>query len=300
MSGPIKIMNQTIKEIGKKIVSLVPTKLWLSYRFKQRTGYKMDWENPKTFNQKLQWLKLYNRKPIFTTMVDKYEAKKYVANIIGEEHIIPTIGVWNRFDDIDFDILPDQFVLKCTHDSGGLVIVRDKSKFDKEAARKQFKIALGRTPYDVSREWPYKNVTPRIIAEKLITEISNPDGLVEYKIFCFNGEPKIVLVCKGQAHAEGRTNDYCDLHLQRLPFTALYPNSKGELPMPQEMPEILEIAKKLSVGIPQLRVDTYVADGRIYFGELTFFHNSGMVPFTPPEWDQKLGDWIQLPEGSNK
>ncbi len=289
-------MNQTIKEIGKKIVSLIPTKPWISYRFKKKLGYPMDWKNPKTFNQKLQWLKVYDRKPIYTTMVDKYEAKKYVANIIGEEYIIPTLGVWDKFDDIDFNMLPDQFVLKCTHDSGGLVIVRDKSKFDKDKARKQFKIALNRNPYDVTREWPYKNVKPRIIAEKLITEFSDPDGLVEYKIFCFDGEPKIVLVCKGQAHGAGRTNDYCDLNLQRIPFTSLNPNSKGDLPVPNELPQLLEVAKKLSAGLPQMRVDTYLADGKIHFGELTFFHNSGMCIFDPPEWDEKIGELITLPQ----
>lgn len=288
-------MNQMVKEIGKKMIGLVPDKRWISFYFKKQTGYKMDWKNPKTFNQKLQWLKLYNRKPIYSTMVDKCEAKKHVADVIGEEYIIPTLGVWDKFDDINFDKLPDQFVLKCTHDSGGVLIVKDKAKFDKEAARKMFRIALNRNNCSVNREWPYKNVKPRIIAEKLITEISNPDGLVEYKIFCFGGEPKIVLVCKGQAHGVGRTNDYCDLNLQRLPFTSLNPNSKGDLSVPKELPQLLEVARKLSAGIPQVRVDTYLADGKIYFGELTFFHNSGMAKFDPYEWDEKLGEWITLP-----
>lgn len=289
-------MNQTVKEIGKKIVALIPSKIWISYHFKKKTGYAMDWKNPKTFNQKLQWLKVNNKNPIYTTMVDKYAAKKYVADIIGEEHIIPTLGVWDSFDEIDFDSLPDQFVLKCTHDSGGVLIVKDKSKFDKEAARKMFHVALNRNNYSVNREWPYKNVKPRIIAEKLIVEISNPDGLVEYKIFCFDGEPQIVLVCKGQAHGAGRTNDYCDLNLKRLPFTSLNPNSEGELPVPKELPQLLEVAKKLSVGIPLVRVDTYLANGKIYFGELTFFHNSGTCAFDPPEWDEKIGEWIILPK----
>lgn len=291
-------MNQTVKEIGKKIVALLPSKMWLSYRFKKKMGYPMNWKNPKTFNQKLQWLKVYNRQPVYSTMVDKCEAKKHVAKIIGEEHIIPTLGVWDKFDEIDFDTLPDQFVLKCTHDSGGVLIVKDKATFDKEAARKMFRIALSRNNCSVNREWPYKNVKPRIIAEKLITEISNPDGLVEYKIFCFNGEPKIVLVCKGQAHAAGRTNDYCDLNLQRFPFTSLNPNSNGDLSIPEELPELLDVAKKLSKGIPLVRVDTYLTEGKIYFGELTFFHNSGMAKFDPPEWDKKLGEWIELPDRS--
>ena len=289
-------MNQTVKELGKKVVALLPTKMWLSYKFKRKFGYSMDWKNPKTYSEKLQWLKVYNQKPIYTTMVDKCEAKKYVADIIGEEYIIPTLGVWDRFDDIDFDALPDQFVLKCTHDSGGLIIVRDKSKFDKEAARKKFKIAMNRNPYDVTREWPYKNVKPRIIAEKLITELSDPDGLVEYKIFCFDGEPKMVLVCKGQAHGAGRTNDFCDLELNRFPFTSVNPNSEGELTKPEKLPELLRIARQLSEGTCQLRVDTYLANGKIYFGELTFFHNSGLRRFEPEAWDATIGSWINLPQ----
>ena len=268
---------------------------YLKMLFKDAMGYPLDLENPKTFSEKLQWLKLYDRKPVYTQMVDKYEAKKYVADMIGEEYIIPTLGVWDSFDDIDFDSLPDRFVLKCTHDSGGLVICRDKSKLDKEHARKKIERCLKRNYYWSSREWPYKNVKPRIIAEQFLEDM---DELVEYKMFCFGGEVKMVLVCKGEAHGAGRTNDYCDVNLQRFPFTSLNPNSKGELPIPKELPQLIDVAQKLSSGIAQLRVDTYLADGKIYFGELTFFHNSGMAKFDPPEWDKTFGDWIELPEKS--
>lgn len=277
------------------LLKWVPDRLYIQFRFKKRTGYKLNLKKPKTFNEKLQWLKLYNRNPEYTRMVDKHDAKVYVAEKIGDRYIIPTIGVWDKFEDIDFDLLPEKFVLKTTHDSGGVVIVKDKSKLDVESAKKKIERSLKRNYFWSNREWPYKNVKPRIIAEQFLEDI---DELVEYKLFCFDGEVKMILVCKGQAHGAGRTNDYCDLELRRLPFTALFPNSKGELPMPKEMPEILDVARKLSAGVPQLRVDTYVADGRIYVGELTFFHNSGMVTFDPPEWDQKLGDWIKLPDGS--
>lgn len=257
-------------------------------------GKKLNLENPVTYNEKVQWLKLYNRKDIFTKMVDKVGAKEYVAEIMGKDCIIPTIGVWDSFDEIDFDSLPDKFVLKCTHDSGGLVVCKDKSKFDKEAARKKINKCLKVNYFYYSREWPYKNVKPRIIAEEYLDTIDSE--LVEYKIFCCDGKAKMVLVCKGTAHGAGRTNDYCDISLNRLPFTCLYPNSKGELEKPDELPQLLDFAEKLSKDIPWLRVDTYLVNGKIYFGELTFFHNSGFVPFEPESWDQEIGSWITLPD----
>lgn len=286
---PVKLLTRMGSQSFLKKMS---DEKYLKMIFKDKTGYPLNLENPKTFNEKLQWLKIYNRNPIYTMMVDKYEAKKYVSNIIGEEYIIPTLGVWDSFDDIDFDVLPNRFVLKCTHDSGGLVICHNKNELNKEYAREKIEKCLQRNYYWSNREWPYKNVKPRIIAEEFLEDM---DELVEYKMFCFNGEVKMILVCKGQAHGEGRTNDYCDMSLHRLPFTSLYPNSKGELSVPKELSELLDVAKKLSVGIPQIRVDTYLADGKIYFGELTFFHNSGMAKFDPPEWDEKLGEWIKLP-----
>lgn len=270
---------------------------YLKKMYKQLTGKKLNLENPKTFNEKLQWLKLHNRKPEYSQMVDKYGAKQYVAEKMGEEYIIPTLGVWENFDDIDFDALPEQFVLKCTHDSGGLVICKDKSKLDIEAAKKKINRSMKRNFYLFGREWPYKNVKPRIIAEKFMSDLGNEEGLVEYKFFCFNGEVKIILVCKGGAHGNGRTNDYCDLQLNRYPFTSLYPNSEGEVTRPEELPELIAFAEKLSAGIPQVRIDTYLAGGKIYFGEMTFFHNSGFCTFNPEEWDAKIGEWIVLPEG---
>lgn len=293
-------MNQTIKELGKKLVGLIPTKIWLSYRFKRRAGYKMDWKNPKTFNQKLQWLKVYDRNPLYTTMVDKYEAKKYVADIIGEEYIIPTLGVWDRFEDIDFDQLPDQFVLKCTHDSGGLVIVRDKSRFDKEKARKKFKMALNRNPYTVDREWPYKNVKPRIIAEQYMEDPTSKD-LKDYKIFCFNGVAKAMFIATDRANETEETKfDFFDMEFQHLDFTNGHPNADVPPQKPETFEKMKTLAEELSQNIPQLRVDFYEVNGKAYFGELTFSHWSGMKPFEPKEWDYKLGEWIDLSEIKNK
>ena len=289
-------MNQTIKEFGKKLVGLIPSKIWISYRFKKRAGYKMDWKNPKTYNQKIQWLKVYNRNPIYTTMVGKYEAKKYVADIIGEEYIIPTLGVWNRFEDIDFDSLPDQFVLKCTHDSGGICIVKDKSKFDKEKARKQFKVALKRNPYCVDREWPYKNVKPRIIAEEYMEDTATKE-LRDYKIFTFDGEAKALFVATERASELEETKfDFFDMEYNHLDIRNGHPNATVPPEKPKNLDEMKVLAEKLSKNVPHLRVDFYEVNGKTYFGELTFFHWSGMKPFEPYQWDETFGSWIKLPK----
>lgn len=277
----------------KRLLRCVPDKLYLRLYYFGKFRRPLHLRAPKTFNEKLQWLKLYDRKPEYTKMVDKYEAKTYVAEQIGEKYIIPTLGVWDRFEDIDFEALPEKFVLKCTHDSGGLVICPDKSKLNREAAREKIEQSLKYEYFYEAREWPYKNVRPRIIAEQYVEDM---DELVEYKMFCFDGKVKMILVCKGQAHGAGRTNDFCDLELKRLPFTSVNPNSNGELKVPKELPEMIDIAEKLAAGIPHLRVDTYLAEGKIYFGELTFFHNGGLSRITPFEWDKILGDWITLPE----
>ena len=288
-------MNQTIKEIGKKVVGLFPDKLWLSCYFRKRTGYKMDWKNPKTFNQKLQWLKVYDRKPLYTTLVDKYQVKKYVAEKIGEEYIIPTLGVWDGFDEIDFDSLPDQFVLKCTHDSGGLAIVRDKAKFDKEKARKQFKLALSRNPYSVTREWPYKNVKPRIIAEQYM-EDNTTHELRDYKFFCFDGMVGFFKI-DFDRYVAHRAN-YYDRGGNLLPFGEIVcpPCFEQKLDMPIRLSKMISMAEKLATDSIFLRVDFYEVNGQVYFGEITFFPASGMGPFVPDEWDRKLGEWIQLPK----
>ncbi len=270
-------------------------KVFLKLEFFGTMGKKLNLENPKTFNEKLQWLKLYERKPIYTTMVDKYEAKKYVADIIGEEHIIPTLGVWNRFEDIDFDALPDQFVLKCTHDSGGLVICRDKAKLDMAQAKKKIEKSLKRNYYFVHREWPYKNVKPRIIAEKYMVDESGYE-LKDYKFFCFDGTMKVLFVAKDRGSQTEETKfDFFDDQFNHLPFTNGHPNSEPPYFKPDNFEEMKRLAEILASGIPHVRVDFYNINGRIYFGELTFSHWSGIVPFKPCEWDVKLGNLITLP-----
>lgn len=267
---------------------------YLRKRYKVSFGKELDLDNPTTFNEKIQWLKLNDKKPIYTDMVDKYEAKKYVAERIGEEYIIPTLGVWDRFDDIDFDKLPDQFVLKCTHDSGGLVIVRDKSKLDKKKARKRIEKCLNTNYFYHGREWAYKAIKPRIIAEVFMEDQETAE-LRDYKFFAFNGEAKALFVASERQKAGTEVKfDFFDMEYNHLPIRNGHPNAEQVPQKPKCFEEMRELAGKLSEGIPQLRVDFYEVNGKVYFGELTFAHFSGMVPFEPEEWDKTFGDWIDL------
>lgn len=267
---------------------------FLKKKYYLTTGEKLDLDHPKTFNEKLQWLKLHDRKPIYTTMVDKYAAKEYVAKKVGEQYIIPTLGVYRHFDEIDFQKLPHQFVLKCTHDSGGIVIVKDKAKMDKRAARKRLENSLKRNYYYQGREWPYKNVPPRIIAEKYMVDESGME-LKDYKFFCFNGEPKLVQVDFGRFDVHKR-NLYTP-EWEYIDASIKFPNDPTiQIPRPAKLEKMLEIAAVLSEGIAQVRVDLYSIRDEIYFGELTMYHGGGMEKFTPEELGIKMGTWIKLPQ----
>jgi len=267
---------------------------FLKKKFRVIMGRELDLQNPKTYNEKLQWLKLHDRKPIYTSMVDKYEAKGYVAKAVGEQYIIPTLGVWNRFDDIDFDSLPPQFVLKCTHDSGGLIVCKDKAGLDRAAAKRKIDRCLKRDYYLSGREWAYKNIKPRIIAEKYMEDDSTHD-LRDYKFFTFGGVAKVLLIATDRGKAGEETkSDFFDMDFNHLPFTNGHPNAPVTPPKPQKFDEMKALAEKLSAGIPHLRVDFYQVNGQVYFGELTFAHWSGMKPFCPEQWDEKFGSWIDL------
>ncbi len=262
--------------------------------YKNAMGKDLNLENPTTYNEKIQWLKLYNRKSEYTMMVDKYEVKRYVANLIGEEYIIPTLGVWDKFDDIDFDSLPNQFVLKCTHDSGGLVICRDKSKFDKKAVRKRIEKSLKYNYYWSRREWPYKNVKPRIIAEAYM-EDSKTQELRDYKFFAFDGRVKALFIASDRSNPTEETKfDFFDACFNHLPLTNGHLNATVLPEKPQNFELMKDLSAKLSEGIPHARIDFYEVDGKVYFGEITFFHWSGLTPFDPEEWDTVFGSWIDL------
>lgn len=266
---------------------------YLRTLYRNKFKKELDLENPITFNEKLQWLKLYDRKPIYTTMVDKYEAKKYVANLIGEKYIIPTLGVWNSFVDIDFNLLPDKFVLKTTHDSGGIVICKDKHNFDQENARLKIENSLKKNFYYQCREWPYKNVIPRIIAEKYMENIG---GLVDYKFYCFNGKPRFLYVSQGLDNHDTAKISFLTLDWEFAPFQRSDYLAFDTLPQkPENLNKMIKIAEKLSGDSTFLRVDLYEIEGNIYFSELTFSPCGGFMCFHPTEWDKKLGDELRLP-----
>lgn len=264
-------------------------------RFRLAFGRELDLENPVTYTEKLQWLKLYDHQPRYTTMVDKYEVKKYVAEKIGEQYVIPTLQVWERVEDIDFDQLPERFVLKCTHDSGSIVICKDKNSFNRAAAVKRLKHFMKRDYYVVSREWPYKNVKPRIIAEPFMEDPKDGE-LRDYKFFTFGGEPKVLYIAQGRGREEETVADFFDMEFQHLPFTIDHEMAQKKPHPPVCFEEMKRLAGILSQGTPQLRVDFYEVEGKVYFGEMTFFHCSGLAGFHPEEWDRVFGSWVVLPK----
>lgn len=289
-------MGATFNKFIRTVCRIIPDKPYLTLKYRVRMGKWIDWKNPHTFNEKLQWIKLYDRQSRYITMVDKYEAKKYVANIIGDEYIIPTIGVWDSFDDIDFDSLPDRFVLKCTHDSGGLVICKDKKSLDLTAARKKIEKSLRESYYWTGREWPYKGVKPRIIAEQYMTDSHQPDGLIDYKLHCFSGIPKVILVCRDRFGK--MTEDFYSDRWEHIPVArSNHPNADKLDSIPDQLEEMLRLAARLSQDTPFLRTDFYTIEGKVFFGELTLFPTSGMEKFVPEEFDHKFGDWISIPTG---
>lgn len=267
----------------------------VSQVFKERMGYELNLENPQTYNEKLQWMKLYYHNPLYTTLVDKYAVKQYVEERIGKEYLIPTIGVWDRFDDIDFEKLPQQFVLKCTHDSGGLVICKDKSKLDVQKARESITKCLKHNFYFSGFEWPYKNVKPRIIAEQYM-EDSKTKELRDYKFFCFDGVVKYLFIATDRQNREEPYFDFFDADFNYLDMRQGHPNAPALPEKPLCFEEMKALAAKLSTGMPHVRVDFYEVDGKVYFGEFTFFHHGGWTPFDPEKWDLTFGKEITLPE----
>lgn len=286
-------MKHFLLRIVTKLYFLFPERLYLKIIYYLKVGKPLDLDNPKTMNEKLQWLKLYNRKPEYTDMVDKILAKKYVANLIGEQYIVPTLGVWNHFDEIDFDQLPNQFVLKTNHGGGslGVVICRDKNKFNKASAKKKLEKSLST---DLSRlyvEWPYRNIERKIMAETYLG-----DDLTDYKFYCFNGEADVVMNCieRKTGHPKFYFFDR-EWNLRRLNKRGKEAPEGFTLPKPDGMDEMFDIAAKLSVGIPYARIDLYNIEGKIYFGEITFFPDSGFDKNRLPEADLYFGEKIVLP-----
>ena len=280
----------------RRLLNFIPDKIYLKLMYYVRMGKKLNLNNPKTFNEKLQWLKLYDRKDIYNKMVDKYEVKKYIAEIIGEEYIIPTLGIYNKFDEINFDILPEQFVIKCTHDSGGIVICDDKSHFDLEKAKNKIKNSMKKNYFYDGREWPYKNIEPRIIIEKYMKDHKEND-LFDYKIMCFNGIPKYTFVYSERFSETGVKATFFDNSWNELNFSRKFGKSDKMINKPLNHNKMLELSKKIASNIPFVRIDWYEVNGKLYFGEITFFPSSGFGKFEPEEWDMKLGNMIDLKRG---
>ena len=277
-----------------KFAFLFPDKLYLTLLYRARFGRKINWDSPQTYNEKIQWLKLYDRNPEYVKMVDKYAVKQYISQLIGPQHVIPLLGVWDSPDEIDFDNLPNQFVLKCNHDSGKVIICKDKKELDVNFTKKELKKALKCNFYRKTREWPYKNVPRKIIAEEYMVDESGYE-LKDYKFFCFDGVPRCFKIDFGR-FTEHHAN-YYDINGTLLPFGEQEVPSvpREKLPMPRALPKMIEVAKELSQRIPFVRVDLYEIKGNVYFGELTFYPAGGLGKITPAEWDYKLGELIHLP-----
>lgn len=286
------------KKITKKIkyaLRFIPDPIFLQLYYFAVFHRFANLKNPHSFDEKLNWLKLHDRKPEYCDLVDKYKVKSIVAEQIGEEYIIPTLGVWDHFDEIDFDLLPNQFVLKCTHDSEGLVIVKDKSEMDRKAAKEKLEASLKNNFYYIGREWPYKNVQPRIIAEQYM-EDSVLKELRDYKFFCFNGEPKLMFVASGR-NDKGLRIDYFDLQYRHLDLVRKpCPNAEEMPEKPKNFEKMIHLSRVLSKGKPHLRVDFYEVNGKVYFGELTFFNHGGFGKYSPEKWNYILGEWLELPK----
>jgi len=291
-----RILTKKIE--GSFIYPLLPDKVAINLVFYNVFGRRVNWKNPKSFNEKLQWLKLYNRNPLYSKLVDKYEVKKWVAEKIGDQYIIPTYGVWNSFDEIDFSKLPDQFVMKTTHGGGntGVVICKDKNKFDVEGARVKLTKSLHTNTYIIGREWPYKDVPHRIIAEKYIDPSPDVMDLPDYKWYCFNGEPTYCQVIQDRNSME--TIDFFDTKWIHQDFVGMdaKANNAAVLPSkPENMDLQIRIARELSKQFVFSRVDLYSIGNSVFFGEITFYPASGFGRFRPDQYNEILGEMINLP-----
>jgi len=290
-------MNWLIKNLVYHAPWLLSDKFFVEQYWFLRTGKRLNLKAPETFNEKIQWLKVYDHRTDYFDMADKVQAKIYAAQIIGEQHIIPTIAVYDKVSQLDWDILPQEFVLKCTHDSGGLVICRDKNNIDRKKVENTLRKGLHTNFYYKSREWSYKGIKPRIICEKLMSDKQQQSGLVDYKFFCFDGTPVFLYISSGLEDHSTASISFADMDGNRLPFKRSdYPEFPSDLPIPASFDTMKEIAAKLAGAINNrfVRVDLYDVDGNVYFSEFTFYPNGGFIPFIPQEWDLKIGNMLKL------
>ena len=296
MSGVRRLWSRTVRFLAfYGFLKHLPDRAYLKLIYKCQMGKKPDLEHPATYNEKLQWLKLHDHDPRYPHLADKCEVKQFVKEKIGEQYLIPTLGVFETFDDIDFDALPRQFVIKCTHDSGSTVICRDKTTFDIEACRKKIQKALRTNYYLRWREWPYQKVKRRIMVEAYLEDEQTRE-LCDYKFFVFDGVVKAMFIAANRySDTKELTFDFYDRDFAHLPIRQGHPNADAPQKRPATFDEMIRLAETLAADLPHARVDFYEANGRIYFGEITFYHFSGAVPFEPETWDKTFGDWLRLP-----
>lgn len=282
------------REFRLKLINclrFMPTKPYLKMVYKIKTGKKLNIKKPAGFNEKLNWLKINEVHPEYTGYVDKINVHEIIKNQLEEDICFPMLGQWERYEDIDFSTLPSQFVLKCNHDSGSVKVIKDKSQIDHKEFSKFFKSRLKLNPYTLGREYPYKKVKPKILAEKYMVPEGESD-IEDYKFFCFNGEPKIMFVATDRSM--DCKFDFFDMEFNHLDIENIHPQAGKEIKKPKMFEEMKEIARRLSQGMRFVRIDLYEINGKIYFGEFTFFHGGGFWLFKPEQWERRLGDWIDL------
>ena len=286
-----------VGKLFRVFLNMMDDKTYLSLRYRYATGKKIHWNNPKEFNEKLLWLMVHDHNPKYKVLVDKFEVKKYIAQLIGEEYVIPLLAVGERFEDIDFDSLPNQFVVKCNHDSGGIVICKDKSQFDYEAAKNLINSHLDKEFYRITREWPYRDIKRKVIVEKYMEDQNNESGgeLRDYKFYCFNGEPKFLYLSQGLTNHETAKINYVSLEWEKEEFYREDYKQFDVLPgKPTNFEKMIDLAKVLSQGFPFVRVDIYEINQKIYFGEMTLYPGAGITEFFPDKWNAVLGDYIDI------
>mgnify|MGYP002858389228 CR=1 FL=1 len=272
----------------------ISDRYYIEQQWKRIMDYPLDLDNPKTFNEKIQWLKIYNRKSQYTLLADKYRVKEVISKTLGKQFVIPTLSVYSAVNQIKLSELPEQFVLKCNHDSGSIILCEDKSTFDLVDAQKKLSIALKRNYYSISKEWVYRNIKPCIIAEPYLKDDKEKD-LHDYKFFVFNGKVRCFKIDFLRYTNHGA--NYYDCEGNILPFgeNCCKPQYDRHLDIPEQLPQLINFAEKIAKDIPFLRVDFYIVNGHIFFGERTFYPTSGYGTFTEKKWDDTLGDWLQLP-----
>ena len=282
------------REFRLKLINclrFIPTKPYLKMVYKIKTGKKLNLKNPVGFNEKLNWLKVNDIRSEYTDLVDKIRVRDYVESKLGRDICFPLLGQWDRYEDIDFSSLPEQFVLKCNHDSGSVRIIKNKEEIDHGEMSRFFKSRLKINPFAIGREYPYKNVKPKIMAEPYMVP-EGAEDIEDYKFFCFNGKPEIMFVATERSL--DCKFDFFDMEFNHLDIVNIHPQSGKEIAKPKMFDEMKEIAEVLSKGKAFVRIDLYEIGGKIYFGEFTFFHGGGFWLFAPKEWEKRLGDWINI------